>query len=419
MSQKYKFPKRFLWGAATSAHQAEGGNHNQWTVWELENAKSNAKQAEYKLNELPSWPEIKKQATNPNNYISGKAVDHYNRYEEDFDLLTRFNMNAFRFSIEWSRIEPVEGIWDEKEIEHYRDYLIALKARKIEPVVTMFHWTVPVWFAAKNGFEKRDNIKYFVRFCDKIFSELGEHFRLVCTFNEPEVYTAYGWMHNGEWPPSKHGKYLLGYWVYFNLAVAHNRVAKIARSHSRKIKLGVSKNVAHHYVGDNKLTSKIVMHILRYLEDYFYLNLIKRKTDWIGINYYFSNRYIDGRQHNTNEHLQDLGWEMRPDDIESVLKRVYKKYRKPLIITENGVADQNDRYRKWWISHTIMGIHRAMQKGVVVQGYLHWSLLDNFEWAYGKWPKFGLVEVDYKTMKRTPRSSALWFAKVIKAVREI
>ncbi len=417
MKPKYKFPKKFLWGASTSAHQVEGGNHNQWSVWELKNARSLANQAKYQLKDLPIWPEIKNEATNPSNYVSGRAIDHYHRYEDDFDLLVALNMNSFRFSIEWSRIEPREGEWNEAEIEHYRDYLKALQVRGIEPLVTMFHWTMPVWFDEMGGFEKHRNIRYFVRFCEKVFDELGDLFRYVCTFNEPEVYVAFGWLHEGEWPPSKKGQYLLGYWTYRNISSAHNLVYRMAHKKVPHLRLATTKNVAHHYLGDNKLSSRLSRWFTMYMEDYLYFNRIKRHMDWMGVNYYFSNRYLAGNVHNENDHIQDLGWEMKPDDLEHVLERLYRKYRKPIMITECGVADRNDQYRKWWIAHTINAVHNAIHNGVKVQGYCHWSLLDNFEWAYGKWPRFGLVAVDYRTMERTPRSSALWFGKVIKNLR--
>ena len=131
--QKLRFPKRFYWGASTSAHQVEGGTHNQWSIWELENAVALAQRARYQDTWLPDWERIEPQATDPKNYISGRATDHYSKYELDFDLLTKLNMNAFRFSIEWSRIEPEEGKWDTEAIEHYRKYLAALKERGIEP----------------------------------------------------------------------------------------------------------------------------------------------------------------------------------------------------------------------------------------------------------------------------------------------
>lgn len=419
MTQKYTFPKRFLWGASTSAHQVEGGNHNQWTVSELEHAKTRAVQAAHQLGHLPIWNEIKQEASRPSNYVSGRASDHYRRYEEDSAILSQLNMNAFRFGIEWSRIEPEEGKWDMAEIEHYRMVLTALKKRGIEPMVTLFHWTMPVWFAEKGGFEKKRNVDYFVRFAEKILDELGGHVRLVCTINEPEVYVSYGWLSDGSWPPHKRAQYLQGMWVYWNLARAHNRVAKMAHKKSRRYKCGISKNCADHYDGDHSIKSKLVIRIVQYGADYWFLNRIRRHMDWLGVNYYFANRYVGGRVSNENIRTSDLGWDMQPDRLEYVLKRLYAVYKKPIIVTESGVADRNDQYRRWWIAHSIAAIHSAMQSGVKVLGYLHWSLLDNFEWAYGKWPRFGLVEVDYTTQARTVRPSAVWYGKVIKKLRGV
>src|SRR6476469_3974200 len=162
-----KFPKNFLWGAASAAHQVEGNNHNQWSVWELENATVLAQKARYQLQHLPKWDEIKAEAIKPENYVSGRATDHYHRYQEDFAILKKLGMNAWRFSIEWSRIEPEEGAWNAEAIEHYRTYLQRLKKLDIEPIVTLWHWTVPVWFEQKGGFTKRANVAFFERFAAK------------------------------------------------------------------------------------------------------------------------------------------------------------------------------------------------------------------------------------------------------------
>jgi beta-glucosidase len=130
------FPAHFLWGASSSAHQVEGGNHNQWTVWELENAKVLAQKAKYQAKYLPKWEKIEAEATDPMNYVSGRATDHYNRYEEDFAIIKKLHLNAWRFSIEWSRVEPEEGAWNAEAIQHYREYLQRLKQLEIEPIVT-------------------------------------------------------------------------------------------------------------------------------------------------------------------------------------------------------------------------------------------------------------------------------------------
>lgn len=179
--------------------------YNQWTVWELENAKSLAARAPYQFGDVQQWPQVSREAKNPHNYVSGRAVDHYRRYEEDFDILTSLGMNAFRFGIEWARIEPEEGVWDAQEIDHYRTYLRELKKRDITPVVTLFHFTLPVWFAQKGGFEKRRNVKYFVQFAEKILEELGADLTWIITINEPTVYVGQSYS-VGDWPPNKTGR---------------------------------------------------------------------------------------------------------------------------------------------------------------------------------------------------------------------
>src|SRR5688572_24008147 len=250
-----KFPAHFLWGASSSAHQVEGGNHNQWSVWELENAKALASMSRGQKKYLPKWDMIEDAATDPHNYVSGLATDHYNRYREDFLLLKKMNMNAWRFSIEWSRIEPEEGAWNAAAIEHYRTYLQTLQKIGIEPVVTFWHWTVPIWFEQKGGWTKRRNVAYFVRFAEKVLEELGKEFRYVVTLNEPEVYTAKGFI-TADWPPQMRSK-LKGFMVVNNLIKAHKRVYKVAKKAGRKYLIGIAKSSAHHYAGDDSLLSRI------------------------------------------------------------------------------------------------------------------------------------------------------------------
>lgn len=414
-AQPLKFPKRFLWGAASSAHQIEGGNHNQWSVWELENAKVLAKLAHYQASFLPVWEDIKQRATDPANYISGQAANHYSLYKEDLALLKKMNMNAWRFSIEWSRIEPEEGSWNAEAIQHYREYFKYLQHAGIEPMVTLWHWTLPVWFAQKGGFAKRGNVKYFVRFAAKVFEEFGRYFRYVITLNEPEIYTARSYL-NGEWPPQVQSK-RQAFRVLNNLLYAHKQVYALAKSVGRKHRVSIAKNLAHHYAGDDAKLTVMTTDMMRYVHDYYVLNRLKKHLDFVGVNYYFSNRYYGYRQHNVNDALSDSGWDMQPANIEHVLKDVADRYNVPIIITENGVADQNDAHRKWWITQTLLGMSRAMQAGVKLEGYFHWSLTDNFEWSSGFWPRFGLFHVDYAMFKRTPRKSAVWLAAVIKKIR--
>ena len=418
MAEKTKsFPKRFLWGAATAAHQVEGKNHNQWSVWELENAKARAAQAQYHLQDFPSWDRIKKDAKDPENYVSGKLADHYHRYKEDFDFLEKMHMNAYRFSIEWSRIEPKEGAWNIEAITHYKEYLEELRRRGIEPIVTLMHFTLPVWFAELGGFEYRRNVKYFVRYAEKIMRELGNSVRYVITFNEPDIYAENSYL-TQEWPPAKSSK--LSYWkVIHNIAHAHNVTSQNLHSLNNRYKVSITKNSAFYYPGDDAWLSRVSSEIQQFIKDDYIMRLFMRRSDFIGLNYYFSNRFYGYRIHNPDEKLSDMHWDMHPADIEYVLERLHRKYKKPVLITENGVADAQDEYRKWWITETLTAIQSAMKRGVEVKGYLHWSLIDNFEWAAGKWPRFGLVEIDYKTGERTLRPSAAWFGRVIKKLRGI
>lgn len=413
------FPKNFLWGASTASHQVEGDTHNQWSAWEKDNADRLAKSAEERLSKLPSWPTIKRQAQDPKNYISGKAVDHYNRYEEDFDILGKLNMNAFRFGIEWSRVEPKEGQWDEQAIEHYRAYIKALQARGIEPILTLWHWTMPTWFTGRGGFETKENIKYFERYVQKIAEEFAEELNYVITLNEPNVYIGFSYG-VGEWPPQQRNP-TLAYQVYKNLALAHNAAYGILKAEKPHLNVGIAAQLSNMKPANpTSMLNKLSIKFRRYAMNAWFLNRIKKHQDFIGLNYYFT-EYCDWRWQikNPEKPVSDLGWYMEPQAIHELLEVTWKTYGKPLLVTENGLADANDSQRKWWITETVNGLETALQNDVQLIGYLHWSLLDNFEWAYGWWPEFGLVHVDRKTMKRTIRPSAQAFAKTIAQQRDL
>lgn len=413
---KLNFPKHFLWGAATAAHQVEGNTHNQWSVWELENAHSLAAQSSYHFDDLDNWPAIAAKAKNPDNYVSALSTDHYTVYEHDFDLLKKMNMNAFRFSIEWSRVEPEEGAWNVEAVEHYKQYVHALKKRGIEPVVTLFHFTLPVWFTNMGGFEKRRNVQYFTRFAEKMIRELGVTVRYVVTINEPEVYANESYL-MGHWPPNVRSKWTT--WrVLNNLAYAHNQTAKAIHAINRRYKVSIAKNSSYVYAGDDAWLSRLSAHVLQYLKDDYFLKKVVKQCDWLGVNYYFSDRVYGYRVHNPDIKVNDLGWDMSPTNIQYALERLHEKYQLPIIITENGLADSEDVHRQWWITQTLLAMQKALDNGVKLEGYLHWSLLDNFEWDKGVWPQFGLVAVDNVTKERTIRPSALWFGKIIKHVRE-
>ena len=407
------FEDDFLWGASISSHQVEGGNDNDWTDWEQQNAVHLAKSASSKFGYLPDWPKLKKIVEDPKNYISGSAVDHKKYYKKDFELLKKLNLNTLRFSIEWSRIEPEEGKFSKAGLRYYKTYLNELKRQGITPVVTLWHFTLPKWFAAKGGFEKRANLKDFERYVGVIAKAFGKDFKYALTMNEPMVYAYVGYK-EGKFPPQKES-YFYASRVVLNLTSAHKKAAKILLKFNQDLKIGVAHNMVDFYRGDESRSTKLNLKILHYLNNNFFLSRTKRHLDFIGVNYYFAERHYGFGlgSDNPDKNRNDLGWDMQPARIENVINRVWEKYKLPILITENGLADGKDKYRKWWLAETLKAMIKLKRSGVGLFGYCHWSLLDNFEWAEGFWPKFGLIAVDRKTQARKIRPSAKWWADIL------
>ncbi len=408
------FPKKFLWGASISTHQVEGRNHNQWTAWELDTAQVKAAQAPYNYEHLDIWPDIKAIATKPSTYVSGTSVDHFNKYPLDFDIAKKLHLNTLRVGIEWSRIEPKEGQFNKAAIEHYKKYFSQLKNRGITPVITLWHWTFPDWFSEKGGFAKRSNTKFFTRYVARATKEFSSYFKYVITINEPTIYATMSY-HEHRWPPEE-GSKLKTLIVMLNLARAHRKSYKIVTKNSQA-KVGLAHNCAYYYAGDDSVISRITAYLGHKFANEFFINRVKRHQDFLGLNYYFANRVIGTRVHNPEDAHSDLGWDMQPEKIRPLIVQLYQKYKLPVIVTENGVADMHDQYRKWWISKTVQAMDGAIAQGADLRGYIHWSLLDNFEWAEGSWPRFGLIEVDYKTLQRKVRPSAHWYARLIKTLQ--
>ncbi|MBP9738285.1 glycoside hydrolase family 1 protein [Candidatus Saccharibacteria bacterium] len=413
---KLKFPKNFLWGASVSTHQVEGGNHNQWSVWELETAQLKSKNAAQNYKHLSNWQDIQDQATKPSNYVSGAAADHYNLYKKDFDIAKKLHFNALRSGIEWSRIEPAEGEFDLTAVEHYRVYFTELKKQGITPILTLWHWSFPDWFAKKGGFLKRKNVKYFVRYVDYIMSELGMDFQYIITINEPTVYTAMSY-HERRWPPEESSLFK-SYRVLRNLSLAHKQSYKRIKKLYPKSQIGIAHNCAYFYPGDNSAISKFSSWFAHAVSNKYFIDRVKRYQDFLGLNFYFANRMLGTRVHNIETKRSDLGWDLQPDKLQPLLISLYKSYNLPILVTESGVADEHDTYRQWWIAQSVKSMNGAIGNGVKMIGYIHWSLLDNFEWAEGLWPRFGLVAVNYNTQKREIRPSALWYAKLIRSFTE-
>ncbi len=415
---KYKnqFPKNFLWGASTASHQVEGGNHNQWSVWELQYAQDLAKTAKERLGWMPNWEHIKDQAEDPNNYISGRGVDHYKKYKDDFKLIKQLNLNSFRFGIEWSRLEPQEGKWDPSAVDYYRNYIKELKKQGIEPMLNIWHWTLPVWFADRGGFKKGENLKYWDRFVTKVSEEFGPLVRNIITINEPNVYTSHSYA-MGWWPPQEKN-WANASFVIWNLVRAHKRAYRILKKRKPSLNIGVATQLANIQAKrPHNIIDQVMTKWMRYFWNWWFLNRINKYQDFVGFNFYFSDYYKGTQRANPEVPTSDLNWYMEPEGLYQLLLRVWARYQKPIIVTENGVADSDEQYRQWWLEETIVAMEKALSEGVKLVGYYHWSLLDNFEWAFGWWPKFGLVEVDRKTMKRELRPSAKWFAKEVKRIR--
>lgn len=408
---KLQFPRGFLWGAATSSHQVEGGNFNNWSEWEKKNAERLAKEAGKKWQDWQQkrFPEM----FDPQNYISGRACDHYNRFEEDFDLAKAGGHNAHRFSIEWSRIEPEEGKFDVKEIEHYRQVILALRKRNIEPFVTLWHWTNPVWLEKKGGCESKNFAFYFARYAKYAAENLKDQVDFWITLNEPTSVIAVSYA-TGIWPPQKRNP-LIAWKLFKNFSKAHIQGYKAIHEVSKEAKVGFA-NVLHSFEAyrENSWLDHLMKKIGIYISNKKLLKMTLGFNDFLTVQYYFHNRFKFPRKIRLDDKpVSDLNWEIYPQGIYFILKWL-KKYNLPIYITENGLADADNTRREEFIREHLFWVQKAIQEEVDVRGYFYWSLLDNFEWDKGFWPRFGLIEIDYKTLERKPRKSFYAYRKIIK-----
>ena len=379
-----KFPKNFYWGTATSAYQVEGGIRNDWSSYS-------------------------------NKYDAGIACDHYNRFEEDFDLAKKMNNNAHRFSISWARIEPEEGKFDQKEIEHYRKVILALKKRNLEPFVTLWHWSLPVWLTKKGGLANKKFPQYFEEFVERIMGEYKSLVKFWITLNEPMVLLGHGYI-EGTFPPFKKLSIFKFLRAFFNLMRAHKKAYKIIHKINPKVKVSISQMMNYFEPAREWCpVEKIFVCFARFFQGNYFYFLIRNYVDFVGFSYYHYNRVVwhPPFSKNLNKEVSDMGWEIYPKGIYHVI-RYLKKYNKPIYITENGLADAKDKKRTKFIIDHLKWVHKAIEEGVDVRGYFHWSLMDNFEWARGFKMRFGLIEIDYKTLKRIPRPSSKIYTEICK-----
>jgi len=411
---KKTFPEGFLWGASTAAHQVEGGNHNSWSEWEKKHAAHLAENAGKGTDVWKSWESRDRnrfpEMFEKENYISGKAADHYNRFTEDFNTAQSLGHTAHRFSIEWSRIEPQEGVFDEKEITHYKEVLAALRVRGIEPFVTLWHWPVPVWLEEKGGLDTKAFPEYFERYTQKIVETLGEDITFWITLNEPEVVAGHSYM-KGYWPPQKKS-YFAYRRVIRNLVAAHKKAYAAIKKAYPDAQVCVAKHNVYFEAYKGRIINRMLKYVANWWWNDWFLHKIKGYQDIITLNHYHHNRINYGFNKNENERISDMGWELYPQSLALMAREMYAQYRLPIYVTEHGLADADDSRRAWFITESLTYLQKAIADGVDVRGYLHWSLLDNFEWDKGFWPRFGLVEVDYETLTRTPRASAQVYKKI-------
>ncbi len=399
-----QFPKDFIWGSAAAAYQVEGGNSNSdWWPWEL------------KVGKEPS----------------GAACNHYQVYEQDFDLAKSMNHKAHRLSIEWARIEPEEGKFSEKELKHYIDVILALRARGIEPMVTLHHFTNPIWLSEKGGWENKKVVALFRRYSEFVVRGLAKHVHYWITINEPTIYISHSFI-LGWWPPQK-TSFLSAWAVERNMIRGHieayRAINKIySEQNIAKPSISISQHVTSVVPCNKKLRNRISAWFRNYWFNLRILNALKNAgtLDFIGVNYY-SRQLVDLKDWCPKKFVMEcsaghpdfpsdknfLGWVIYPQGLHELLLQL-RKYDIPIMITENGICAADDKQRWEFIQIHLRTIHDAMQKGAKVTGYLYWSLLDNFEWAHGYGPRFGLIEMDYKTQKRTIRDSAKKFAEVCK-----
>ena len=403
---------RPLWGTATSAHQVEGNNRfNDWWVWEQAG-----------------------KGAGP----SGVACEQYRLFREDFRMARSLGHTAHRFSLEWSRLEPREGEWDESAFGHYDEVFDALDREGLEAVVTLHHFTNPIWFAEKGGWLHPGAADQFAAYVKQVARRYGHRVRFWITLNEPLIYVYKGFI-EGQWPPGEKS-IEKAFRVVRAFIRAHISAYQILHDACKNSECWVS--IAHHMTAFtpcrpysmldrlsiffrdwfvNRLLFRTLLSGFLFYPGVFFEKLSAKKTlDFLGINYYSRDFIRFGglggmsqfgtvcvKDHHLQEvaGLNDLGWEIYPKGIYELVSSL-RSLGLPILITENGVCTQDDSLRGRFITDHLDQLKKARQEGVPIFGYFYWSLVDNFEWNEGFRPRFGIVEVDYASQKRKIRPSS-------------
>jgi beta-glucosidase len=405
--------KKFLWGTATAAHQIEGGNrNNDWWEWEQSG-------------------HIKAGGS------AAIACDSWNRWQQDLDLAQELNTNAYRFSLEWSRIEPDEGRFDPEAVEHYRAMLQEMQRREIEPVLTLHHFTLPLWLSHKGGYEHPDFPTYFERFCQHVVPLYAPYVRYWITINEPNVIAALGYLF-GVFPPGAHSFSRCGR-VLKQFLLAHARAYRAIKNVAPQSLASVAINIQNiNPAGGSPWDRLAATCVDQFYNRGFLQAMVDGRTrvpsgwggsipgladtlDYVGLNYY-SRIFIGFRWRGGFAEVRkvvprsDMDQEIYPQGFYQAIRQV-AAYGKPILITESGIADARDQYRPDYLQQVIGGMRQAIGEGIPILGYLHWSLMDNFEWNEGYSQKFGLYETDFNTLERKPRPSAELFRAICSGER--
>jgi beta-glucosidase len=371
------------------------------------------------------------------------VTNHYALYKKDLLLLQELGVNAYRFSIEWSRIQPKENQWDEKAIAHYQEIVDILIENNIEPMITLHHFTHPLWFIKKYPWHEERSIEKFMTFTEKVLSSI-RGVKYWITFNEPYVLILGGYL-EGCMPPGVNDV-SLAIKALENILICHGKAYDIIHSRIPDAMVSVAHNMAalapwkrwnpmdrllsriakyfyNHSLLDAFLTGRL--HIKFPFRKALVLEIpIKDKIDFFGVNYYtrihmrfnpFKKMGVELRHRDIDGHgLTDMGWEIHPYGLEKVLQYA-SKLSVPMIITENGIATKSDRVKIRFMKAHIDTVERCIKKGLDVRGYFYWSLIDNYEWLQGLDARFGLYKVDFETLERKPTDAATYYSYLIKS----
>ena len=376
------WPAGFLWGTSTSAYQIEGGTENtDW--WRFERAEGSGVVE-----------------------VCGVACDSWNRYEQDLDLLASLGIRCYRFSLEWARVEPERGRVSSAALEHYRDVLVACRARGIVPVVTLHHFTLPLWVADAGGFENPEIVGWLADYARVVVDALGDLIAVACTINEPNIVAVMGYL-LGMFPPgaADWDRYVA---VNATLRECHAAMRDVLRAGPGEFPIGMPLSM-HEYEALPGGEAMVAM-VVEEMEDKYLA--ATAGDDYVGVQCYTKLQFgPEGLVNDPEGETTQMGYLFWPQCVEYTARRAAAATGLPVIVTENGIGTEDDAQRVRYLTGALEGVRRLLADGVDVRGYFQWSLMDNFEWALGYGPKFGIASVDRTTFERTPKPSARWYAE--------